>query len=86
MVSMATINMILEHGGVHTKLVIPRCSLSKTTEPGFILKRKTKPFQPMVRNAIHLTCIFINFNENIKMTEKIVKNTLINYFRTKLSM
>ena len=46
------------------------CYLSNTTEHGLILRL----FHPMVSNASYLIWVFMNLNENIKITEKIVKN------------
>ena len=67
MVSMATVNIILEHGVCMQNWSYPH--LSYTTEDGLILKLKTKTFQPMASNASYLICIFMTFNENIKMTK-----------------
>ena len=42
MVSLATVNVILEHGAVHTKLLMSPLLL--ILEPGLILKRRHCPF------------------------------------------
>ena len=73
MVPMATFNMILEHGGVHTKFIYLRCYLSLTTQSGLILKLYQSCFILWVSNANYLICIFMKFNENITMAEKSLK-------------
>ena len=73
MVSMATINVILEHGVYIQNLSYIRYYVSQTTEPGLILKFRYCPFYTVVSNTRFPICIFMNFNENIKRYRKIVK-------------
>ena len=74
MVSMATVDVILEHRGWHTKLVISPLLLVLGHLVWSRFKAKTMPFHPMVSNASDLICILMNFNENIKNDRKIAKS------------
>ena len=71
MFSMAFVNMILEHGGVHKKLVIYPLLLTPDHYKALAL-----PFYPRViyaRYIIFIFIIFMKFNENMKYDRKIIK-------------
>ena len=70
-VSMATVNVILPDGGIHTKLI----NISTVTYPRllnmFSFQSLDITLFSVVSNAIYLISIFINFHENLKNGRKI---------------
>ena len=72
-VSMTIVSMILEHGGVHTKLLISPLLRTLDHCGWSHFKALSLPFHPFVYNASYLICMFLNFNENIKNDRKIIK-------------
>ena len=59
MVFMAFVNMILEHGGVHTKLVIYPLLLTPDHKAWSRFKALALPFYPMVSYARSIIFIFL---------------------------